>query len=525
MTPDTDVDPDEEARLAGVAYMEDDLRASRRHAEAAFRAYRDRGDLRSAARVAMTLAVLHDGALGNHAAGRGWLDRARRTLDRVGPCVEWGYLELAFMACDRPDIDELEASADRALTIALEFGDHDLEVCALADSGVALITQGRLREGLDRLDGAMAAISAGELADYSLAGRCFCSMLTGCDRAGDVNRVEEWMRVMRETMLEPNGGRPKVLATHCLVAYGSLLAATGRWTEAEEVMTESLAPTASRSFGHRVETTMNLARIRIEQGRIEDAQALIAPYEDHVLACEPIARVRLVAGDPGLASAAARRGLKEMKGDAVRGAALLARLVEAEIALGDLGAAADAADGLADLAARTEVDALAGEAELARGRVAAAAGDHAAATAHFERARERFGDRPYLAATARLALADSLSATGDSARAIDEARAAVAVFERLGAVPAVDRAAALLRQLGAPMRTRSADGQDRAVGELSVREREVLDLIRQGSTNAEIAARLYISPKTAEHHVSRILAKLGVRTRTEAAAVAAARSQ
>ena len=367
MTPDTDVDPDEEARLAGVAYMEDDLRASRRHAEAAFRAYRDRGDLRSAARVAMTLAVLHDGALGNHAAGRGWLDRARRTLDRVGPCVEWGYLELAFMACDRPDIDELEASADRALTIALEFGDHDLEVCALADSGVALITQGRLREGLDRLDGAMAAISAGELADYSLAGRCFCSMLTGCDRAGDVNRVEEWMHVMRETMLEPNGGRPKVLATHCLVVYGSLLAATGRWTEAEEVMTESLAPTASRSFGHRVETTMNLGGIRIEQGRIEDAQALIAPYEDHVLACEPIARVRLVAGDPGLASAAARRGLKEMKGDAVRGAALLARLVEAEIALGDLGAAADAADGLADLAARTEVDALAGEAELARG--------------------------------------------------------------------------------------------------------------------------------------------------------------
>ena len=40
----------------------------------------------------------------------------------------------------------------------------------------------------------------------------------------------------------------------------------------------------------------------------------------------------------------------------------------------------------------------------------------------------------------------------------------------------------------------------------------MLDLIRQGSTNAEIAARLYISPKTAEHHVSRILAKLGVRT-------------
>ena len=523
MTPDTDVDPNELVRLAGEAYVDDDLQTCRRHAEAAFRAYRDRGALRSAARVAISLAELHDGALGNHAAGRGWLDRARRTLDRVGPCVEWGYLELAFMACDRPDIDELEASADRALTIALEFGDHDLEVRALADSGVALITQGRLREGLDRLDGAMAAISAGEVTDVSLAGRCFCSMLTGCDRAGDVNRIEEWMRVMREMMLEPTGGRPKVLATHCLVAYGSLLAATGCWTEAEEVMTESLGPTASRSFGHRVETTFNLARIRIEQGRIEEAQALIAPYEDHVLACEPIARVRLVAGEPELAAAAARRGLKEMKGDALRGGALLARLVEAEIALGDLVAAADAAQRLADLASGAEVDGLVGEAELAQGRVAAASGDRATAIAHFERARERFADRPFLAGTARLALAESLGAAGDTPRAIDEARAAIAGFERLGAVRAIDRAAALLRRLGAPMRTRSADSQDRAVADLSAREREVLDLIRQGSTNAEIAARLYISPKTAEHHVSRILAKLGVRTRAEAAAVAASR--
>ena len=63
------------------------------------------------------------------------------------------------MACDRPDVDELEASADRALAIALEFHDHNLEVRALADGGLALITQGKLREGFDRLDGAMAAMA------------------------------------------------------------------------------------------------------------------------------------------------------------------------------------------------------------------------------------------------------------------------------------------------------------------------------------------------------------------------------
>jgi DNA-binding CsgD family transcriptional regulator len=54
---------------------------------------------------------------------------------------------------------------------------------------------------------------------------------------------------------------------------------------------------------------------------------------------------------------------------------------------------------------------------------------------------------------------------------------------------------------------------------LSSREREVLHLVADGQTNPQIAAALYISRKTAEHHVSNILTKLGVATRTEAAAL------
>jgi DNA-binding NarL/FixJ family response regulator len=54
--------------------------------------------------------------------------------------------------------------------------------------------------------------------------------------------------------------------------------------------------------------------------------------------------------------------------------------------------------------------------------------------------------------------------------------------------------------------------------DLTPRELEVLALVASGLTNAEIAERLVIAPKTAEHHVGNLLAKLGVRSRAEAAA-------
>jgi DNA-binding NarL/FixJ family response regulator len=98
---------------------------------------------------------------------------------------------------------------------------------------------------------------------------------------------------------------------------------------------------------------------------------------------------------------------------------------------------------------------------------------------------------------------------------VDVARRARNELESLGATRESDAAAALMRSLGAKGRA-----GPRAVGLLSRRETEVLRLLGEGLSNREIAERLFISPKTVEHHVSRIYAKLDLASRAEAAAYA-----
>ena len=132
-------------------------------------------------------------------------------------------------------------------------------------------------------------------------------------------------------------------------------------------------------------------------------------------------------------------------------------------------------------------------------------------------------ERPVQVGEVRLEIGELLAGGSekpvDRALAIAEARAALACFDRIGAVPLRDRAAELLRRLGESPPRPPAAASAVTLGELTQREHDVLALIAEGLTNPQIAERLYISPKTAEHHVGRLLAKLGVRNRAEAAAL------
>ena len=147
---------------------------------------------------------------------------------------------------------------------------------------------------------------------------------------------------------------------------------------------------------------------------------------------------------------------------------------------------------------------------MVAGELAEYTGDHDEARRALEDALDLFAESaaPYEAGLARLGLARTLAALGRSNAADAEARAARELFARLGAARDVARIEA---------RSREASG----VGELTPREREVLALVAQGLSDAEIAERLVLSPHTVHRHVGNVRAKLRLPSRAAAVAYAA----
>jgi DNA-binding NarL/FixJ family response regulator len=135
--------------------------------------------------------------------------------------------------------------------------------------------------------------------------------------------------------------------------------------------------------------------------------------------------------------------------------------------------------------------------------------------------------QPYPAARARFRQAEAMLATrAPRAEAEEALRAAHTVADRLGAAP-LRRELELLAQRGrlrlqAAVEPVSQPPEPSAASRLGLtrREAEVLALVAAGRSNRQIGEALFITPKTASLHVSRILAKLGVTGRVEAAAIA-----
>jgi len=227
-----------------------------------------------------------------------------------------------------------------------------------------------------------------------------------------------------------------------------------------------------------------------------------------------LALLRLAQGQLEAAEMAIRRELQERRSPAAR-AGILRAAVEILLAAHDITAARGAADELANSAARVDAPYLRGASAAASAAVVLAEGQASAAVALLRDACAiwRELDAPYEIARVRELTGVAYRQLGDEEGARLELEAAADTFERLGAKPDAQRAAAV------PIAS-SAD----AKGPLTGREVEVLRLIASGKSNRAIAEDLAISEKTVARHVSNILTKLDLPSRSAATAYAYTRN-
>ncbi|MCO1598993.1 AAA family ATPase [Micromonospora sp. RHAY321] len=180
--------------------------------------------------------------------------------------------------------------------------------------------------------------------------------------------------------------------------------------------------------------------------------------------------------------------------------------------VGDRELAAAVAALAADLPARHP----AARAHAAQVTALLAAGDQALPAWRAAVDAWRVDGQPYPLGRALLALAEAAAAAGERDEVAAAVTEAAEIARRLGATPLAESAAVLARRVGLRGSGQVGPGAEL----LTAREREVLRLVAEGHSNSRIAERLFISPKTASVHVSRIIAKLGVTNRVEAAALA-----
>ena len=491
----------------------------------AYSAYRGDGRVREAAAIAVWLAREHRSAQRDDALAAGWLRRAETLAGQLGDPASIGWLDLAHAEAEVDPPRAVDA-ATSAVDAGRTHDDSDLEIVALARLGTIEVGLGRVEGGVAHLDEAMVAVSAGEGRDPQSVGEAVCALMEAADMLGDPGRFARWAEaidryraVFEYAPLEGYGSVSLhgAVSAYCGACCGGLYIVNRRLDEAERELVAAIQALEERGLRSRcVHPVTQLAELRVVQGRVDEAQALLQAYEDLDEAVRPLAVLDLALGSPEAAIARLRARIAQLGGLEVIALPLWDLLVDAEIDVGHLDAAAGAAAEVERVATVTGSARHVALSSFARAKVAAARGD-AEAPELLRDAGARAGDAslPLVAARARSLLA-RLLASSDPGIAIAEARGALAAFDRLGATVDADRVAAFLRELGVTGRTGPKD-----VGQLTKREVEVLRLLGYGYSNREIAERLFISVKTAGHHVSNVLAKLHVRSRTEAAAFAA----
>jgi ATP/maltotriose-dependent transcriptional regulator MalT len=455
--------------------------------------------------LGMNLAVQ-----GDFARAGGWFSRGQRLVEREGQdCVEQGYF-LIPVVLQREGAGDLEGAYETAASvveIAERFRDPDLAAVALHELGSIRIKQGRIEDGLRLLDEAMVGVTAEQVSPV-IAGVVYCGVIASCEDAFEARRAREWTNALARWCEE----QPQLVSFtgRCLAHRAGILQRHGDWRDALE---------EARLARERCEQAMNRAatgQALYQQGELHrlqgDLAAAEAAYRDaSSFGREPqpgLALLRLAEGDVDAAAAAIRRVVGEAK-EPLRRAVHLPAYAEIMVAAGEADDARRAGDELREIAAGSGRPMLEAIAASVQGAVELAGGDAEAALTPLRQASELWHelDAPYEVARVRVLIGLACGTLGDRESSSLELEAARVVFEALGAAPDLARLDSLA-------------GEAEETYGLSARELEVLRHVAAGKTNREIASELVVSEHTVARHMQNIRAKLGVSSRTAAAAFA-----
>jgi DNA-binding CsgD family transcriptional regulator len=461
---------------------------------------------------------------GETARGGGWIATAQRLLEQVPHQSAAHGFVLVLVALghlkrgDAPAALELFGQAAR---IGDQVNDAQLKAFGRLGQGQSHAARGNAGEALPLFDEVMVAATTGDVSPVAV-GVLYCAVIEACHALFDLGRVREWTQALSQWCssqpdLVPFRGWCLVHRVEVLRLNGALNTAI---VEAEQACRwfENLAAqqgvTLAESGLMRAypvgPSFYELGEIHRLRGEFAEAEAAYAQASQYGRSPEPgLALLRLAQDRVAVADTAIRRALLEPRRRDAR-AAILAACVEIMIRAHDLPMAERAVDELSAIAADIGAPFVRALYEHARGQLFLAEGSAKEALAPLRTAWMSWqdADAPYDAARVRVQLGLACRALGDDDAARLEFESARRVFLRLGAMPELRRVEQLLTPAvsARPLLTR--------------RELQVMALIASGRTNRTIAEELAISERTVDRHVSNILTKLGLPSRTAATAYA-----
>lgn len=487
------LEPLERARLLSRSADEhdhvSDMEVALAHSEEAIRLFREHGDADGLAgrlaRHAMLLWSVARPTEARHAAAEA-VDIGERAPGSRGQATAW--TSDAYLKMLARDADGAVRVGDRAISLARELADSHLLARALTAVGSAQFIAGRSALGTSLLLESVTVAKAAR--DDLRVGSAMVNLGSSAGECRQYDVAEQWLAACHDWC-----GQRDLLGN---LAYSQAWLARVAFERGDWATGEVLAAGQATSDDviSKIVALTVMGRLAARRGRTGADSPLSAAWQ---LAVRTDDLQRLWPAAAGLAEAAYFSGEPQLVGSIVGEVFALAASLHHGWAVGELGYWLWRTDAITP--EQRDVTLTAGAPAYA----AQVRGDPEHAVAEWERL-----GCPYEAAVAR-SECDDAAVVAEAVRALD----------LLGAPPMADRAAARLRGLGGHRPPRPRGSTATNPGGLTDRELEVLDLVTEGLTNVEIAERMQISTKTAGHHVSAILAKLGVPTRREAARTAA----